>query len=107
MIKVSTIKQKIVLLCSILVVMLNSLMAISQIQNYHRTIEYGIISIQDSDSIKTDLGKLLEESDKMAATATKILILISMISVILVVLLVFIVVKSFQIQNQRDTGMMG
>jgi len=100
--KITSAKQKIVILCSVLLllVMINSLMAVTQIQTYHRVIGYGIVSVQDSEAIKTDLQKLLEESDKMAATATKSLILASMITVILVVLLVFLVVRSFRSKNE-------
>jgi len=77
-----TLTQKLFIALSLplIIVLINSLMAVIQLQNYHRMIEYEIVNIQNSDSIKDDLGKILEKSDKIAKTAKVSIILISTIS---------------------------
>jgi CHASE3 domain sensor protein len=77
-------------------VLVNSLMAFFQIQRYHQMMAYEIVSLQESDSIKDDLGKMLETSDKMASTAKISILLVCTVSIVLTVLVVFLVVKSIQ-----------
>jgi len=99
-----TLKQKIVIgfLLPLIILLINSLMAYMQIQNYHRIMEYEIIQIEDSNPTKSDLGKLLDTSDRISRTAGISVISISMVSIIMVVLLVVFLVRS--IENQGDRG---
>ncbi len=95
-----TLTQKLFIAFSLplIIVVINSLMAIIQLQNYHRMIEYEIVNIQDSDSNKDDLGKILEKSDKIARTAKLSIILITTISIIMVIVMaVFCEVSSISI----------
>ena len=99
-----TLKQKIVIGCSLplIILLINSLMAYMQIQNYHRLMESEIIQVEDSNNIKSDLGKLLDTSDRIAGIAGTIVISVFMVSIIMVVVLVVFLVKSLQIQFQGD-----
>jgi small-conductance mechanosensitive channel len=101
-----TIKQKIVIgfLLPLIILLINTLTAYMQIGNYHRVMEYEITQIEDSNHMKSDLGKLLDTSDRIAGTAGLSVISISMISIIMVVLLVVFLVRSIQIENQGDKG---
>ena len=80
-------------------VLVNSLMAYFQIQRYHQMMVYEIVSLQESDSIKDDLGKMLETSDKMASTAKVSILLVSMVTIVMTVLVVFFVMKSIQVKD--------
>ena len=84
-----TSKQKLFIgfLIPLTLVLVNSLMAVIQLQNYQRMIKYEIVNIQESDSMKDDLGKILEKSDKKAKTTMLTIVLVSMISIIVVVIM--------------------
>jgi len=75
-------------------------MAVIQLQNYHRMVEYEIVNIQDSDSIKDGLGQILDKSDKIARTAKMSIILVSTISVIMVVIMAVFIVRSLKFQSE-------
>ena len=77
MIKNLTLTQKMFIALSLplIIVIINSLMAVIQLQNYQRMIKYEIVNIQESDSIKDDLGKILEKSDKKAKTTMLTIVL--------------------------------
>lgn len=97
-----TLRQKIVIgfLLPLIILLINSLMAYIQIQNYHHLIESEIIQVQNSNHIKNDLGKLLDTSDRISRTAGMSLISVSIVSIIMVVLLVVFLLRSIQIRNQ-------
>lgn len=99
-----TLKQKIVIgfLLPLIILLINTLTAYMQIRNYHRMMEYEITQIEASDHIKSDLGKLLDTSDRISRTAGMRIIAIAMISIIMVVFLTVFLAKS--IQNQGDKG---
>ena len=102
MIKNLTLTQKLIIAFSLplIIVIINSLMAVIQLQNYHRMVEYEIVNIQDSDSIKDGLGQILDKSDKIARTAKMSIILVSTISVIMVVIMAVFIVRSLKFQSE-------
>ena len=88
-------------------VLVNSLMAVIQLQNYQRMIKYEIVNIQESDSIKDDLGKILEKSDKKAKTTMLTIVLVSMISIIVVVIMAVFISRNLEFQFDGGKGMAG
>ena len=80
-------------------VLVNSLMAYFQIQRYHQMMAYEIVSLQESDSIKDDFGKVLETSDKIATNAKVSILVVSIVGIMMTVLVVFFVVKSIQVKD--------
>ena len=80
-------------------VLINSLMAYFQIQRYHQMMAYEIVSLQESDSIKDDFGKILETSDIIATNAKMSILVVSIVSIVMTVLVVFFVVKSIQVKD--------
>ncbi len=80
-------------------VLVNSLMAYSQIQRYHQMMAYEIVSLQESDSIKDNLGKLLETSDNIASTAKVSILLVCTVSIFITVLVVLLMVRSIKVKD--------
>ena len=80
-------------------VLVNSLMAYSQIQRYQQTMTYEIVSLQESDSIKDNLGKLIETSDKIASTAKVSILLVCTVSIFMTVLVVLLMVRSIKVKD--------
>jgi len=72
-------------------------------QNCHWMVESEIVNIQDSDSIKDDLGKILEKSDNIARTAKMRIILITTISIIMVIVMAAFIVRSLQFQSESGS----
>ena len=73
MIKNLTLTQKLFIALSLplIIVLINSLMAVIQLQNYRRMVKHEIVNIQESDSIKDDLGEIILATflSKTAASA--------------------------------------
>ena len=109
MIKNLTLTQKMFIALSLplIIVIINSLMAVIQLQNYQRMIKYEIVNIQESDSIKDDLGKILEKSDKKAKTTMLTIVLVSMISIIVVVIMAVFISRNLEFQFEGGKGMTG
>ena len=80
-------------------VLVNSLMAYSQIQRYQQMMAYEIVSLQESDSIKDNLGKLIETSDKIASTAKVSILLVCTVSIFMTVLVVLLMVRSIKVKD--------
>ena len=97
-----TLTQKLFIAFSLplIIVIINSLMALIQLQNYHRMVEYEIVNVQDSDSIKEGLGQILDKSDKIARNAKMSIILVSTISVIMVIIMAVFIVRSLKLQSE-------
>ena len=70
-------------------------------------IKYEIVNIQESDSIKDDLGKILEKSDKKAKTTMLTIVLVSMISIIMVVIMAVFISRNLEFQSEGGKGMTG
>ena len=109
MIKNLTLTQKMFIALSLplIIVIINSLMAVIQLQNYQRMIKYEIVNIQESDSIKDDLGKILEKYDKKAKVTILTIILVSIISVIMVVIMAVLISRNLEFQYESGKGMTG
>jgi carbon starvation protein CstA len=101
-----TLKQKIMIgfLLPLIILLINTLTAYMQIRNYHRLMEHEIIRIEDSNHMKSDLGNLLDTSDRISRTAELSVISISMVSIIMVILLMVFIVRSIQVENQDKKG---
>ena len=109
MIKNLTLSKKLFIALSLplIIVVINSLMAIIQLQNYQRMVKHEIVNIQESDSIKDDIGKILEKTDKRAKITMLTIVLVSMISILMVVIVAVVISRNLEFQFNDGKGMTG
>ena len=90
-----------------IMVLINSLMAVVQLQNYRRMMDHEIVSFKIRIQSKDDIGEMLEKSDQIARNITRSIVLASIISIVMIILMAFFVSRALHYQFENGTGMPG